>query len=99
MKYLSLQQAMLGMRVIMTDDGLILKSPAGSAHYDLKDVAIQYGVMLLSSLNIYALKISVNRNVATSVSAMAKSLLIGLMVLWPGEWGRSENLPKRLMMH
>ncbi|WP_431635423.1 hypothetical protein [Enterobacter ludwigii] len=36
MKYLSLQQAMLGMRVIMTDDGLILKSPAGSAHYDLK---------------------------------------------------------------
>ncbi|HAH9343253.1 TPA: hypothetical protein HIQ17_002825 [Escherichia coli] len=36
MKYLSLQQAMLGMRVTMTDDGLILKSPAGSAHYDLK---------------------------------------------------------------
>ncbi|EOC3627931.1 TPA: hypothetical protein OMT60_002889 [Enterobacter hormaechei] len=36
MKYLSLQQAMLGMRVVMTDDGLILKSPAGSAHYDLK---------------------------------------------------------------
>lgn len=36
MKYLSLQQAMLGMRVIMTDDGLILKSPAGSAHYDFK---------------------------------------------------------------
>lgn len=36
MKYLSLQQAMLGMRAIMTDDGLILKSPAGSAHYDLK---------------------------------------------------------------
>lgn len=36
MKYLSLQQAMLGMRVIMTDDGLILKSPAGCAHYDLK---------------------------------------------------------------
>lgn len=36
MKYLSLQQAMLGMRVIMTDNGLILKSPAGSAHYDLK---------------------------------------------------------------
>ncbi|EPR9373518.1 hypothetical protein [Enterobacter hormaechei] len=36
MKYLSLQQAMLGMRVIMTDDGLILKSPAGSAHYNLK---------------------------------------------------------------
>ncbi|MED5697754.1 hypothetical protein [Enterobacter ludwigii] len=36
MKYLSLQQAMLGMRVTMTDDGLVLKSPAGSAHYDLK---------------------------------------------------------------
>lgn len=36
MKYLSLQQVMLGMRVTMTDDGLILKSPAGSAHYDLK---------------------------------------------------------------
>lgn len=36
MKYLSLQQAMLGMRVTITDDGLILKSPAGSAHYDLK---------------------------------------------------------------
>lgn len=36
MKYLSLQQAMLGMRVTMTDDGFILKSPAGSAHYDLK---------------------------------------------------------------
>ncbi|MEK0262422.1 hypothetical protein [Enterobacter hormaechei] len=36
MKYLSLQQAMLGMRVTMNDDGLILKSPAGSAHYDLK---------------------------------------------------------------
>jgi len=36
MKYLSLQQAMLGMRVVMTDDGVILKSPAGSAHYDLK---------------------------------------------------------------
>ncbi|MBX8661751.1 hypothetical protein [Citrobacter freundii] len=36
MKYLSLQQAMLGMCVTMTDDGLILKSPAGSAHYDLK---------------------------------------------------------------
>lgn len=36
MKYLSLQQAMLGMRVTMTDDGVILKSPAGSAHYDLK---------------------------------------------------------------
>lgn len=36
MKYLSLQQAMLGMRVIMTDDGLLLKSPAGSAHYNLK---------------------------------------------------------------
>ncbi|EOE1866235.1 phage tail tip fiber protein [Enterobacter hormaechei] len=36
MKYLSLQQAMLGMRVIMTNDGLILKSPAGSAHYDPK---------------------------------------------------------------
>jgi len=36
MKYLSLQQAMLGMRVTMTDDGLILKRPAGSAHYDLK---------------------------------------------------------------
>lgn len=36
MKYLSLQQAMLGMRVTMTDNGLILKSPAGSAHYDLK---------------------------------------------------------------
>ncbi|WP_265096542.1 hypothetical protein [Citrobacter braakii] len=30
MKYLSLQQAMLGMRVTMTDDGLILKSPAGN---------------------------------------------------------------------
>lgn len=26
----------MGMRVIMTDDGLILKSPAGSAHFDLK---------------------------------------------------------------
>lgn len=36
MKNLSLQQAMLGMRVTMTDDGLILKSPAGCAHYDLK---------------------------------------------------------------
>lgn len=29
MKYLSLQQAMLGMRVTITDAGLILKSPAG----------------------------------------------------------------------
>lgn len=36
MKHLSLQQAMLGMRVIQTDTGTIIKSPAGSAEYDLK---------------------------------------------------------------
>lgn len=36
MKHLSLQQAMLGMRVIQTDTGTIIKSPAGSAVYDLK---------------------------------------------------------------
>jgi|GEM_PF-5657602 len=36
MKYLSLHQAMLGMRVIQIDTGTIIKSPAGSAEYDLK---------------------------------------------------------------
>lgn len=36
MKHLSLQQAMLGMRIIQTDHGMIIKSPAGSAEYDLK---------------------------------------------------------------
>lgn len=36
MKYLSLQQAMLGMRVVLTDAGLLLKSPAGSAEYNRK---------------------------------------------------------------
>jgi len=36
MKYLSLQQAMLGMRVVLTDTGMLIKSPAGSAEYDLK---------------------------------------------------------------
>lgn len=36
MKYLSPQQAMLGMRVVLTDNGMIIKSPAGSAEYNLK---------------------------------------------------------------
>lgn len=36
MKHLSLQQAMLGMRIVQTDHGMIIKSPAGSAEYDLK---------------------------------------------------------------
>lgn len=36
MKYLSLQQAMLGMRVVLTDTGVLLKSPAGSAEYNRK---------------------------------------------------------------
>lgn len=36
MKYLSLQQAMLGMRVVLTDMGVLLKSPAGSAEYNHK---------------------------------------------------------------
>jgi len=36
MKYLSPQQAMLGMRVVLTDSGMIIKSPAGSAEYNLK---------------------------------------------------------------
>lgn len=36
MKHLSLQQAMLGMRVVQTDTGTIIKSPAGSAEYNLK---------------------------------------------------------------
>ncbi|WP_313083638.1 hypothetical protein [Atlantibacter sp.] len=36
MKKLSLKQAMLGMRVVLTDNGTIIKSPAGSAEYDLK---------------------------------------------------------------
>lgn len=36
MKYLSPQQAMLGMRVVLTDYGMIIKSPAGSAEYNLK---------------------------------------------------------------
>ncbi|QFH71062.1 hypothetical protein FR762_15630 [Enterobacter sp. E76] len=36
MKYLSLQQAMLGMRIVQADHGMIIKSPAGSAEYDLK---------------------------------------------------------------
>jgi len=36
MKHLSLQQAMLGMRIVQTDNGMIIKSPAGSAEYDLK---------------------------------------------------------------
>ncbi|EAM5601785.1 hypothetical protein OBQ85_002807 [Salmonella enterica subsp. enterica serovar Uganda] len=36
MKYLSLQQAMLGMRIVQTDHGMIIKSPAGSTEYDLK---------------------------------------------------------------
>lgn len=36
MKYLSLQQAMLGMRVVLTDTGVLLKSPAGSAEYNHK---------------------------------------------------------------
>ncbi|WP_313048406.1 phage tail tip fiber protein [Atlantibacter subterraneus] len=36
MKYLSPQQAMLGMRIVQTDHGMIIKSPAGSAEYDLK---------------------------------------------------------------
>lgn len=36
MKYLSLQQAMLGMRVVLTDAGVLLKSPAGSAEYNHK---------------------------------------------------------------
>lgn len=36
MKYLSLKQAMLGMRIVQTDYGMIIKSPAGSAEYDLK---------------------------------------------------------------
>lgn len=36
MKYLSLQQAMLGMRVVMKDTGVLLKSPAGTAEYNRK---------------------------------------------------------------
>lgn len=36
MKHLSLQQAMLGMRIVQTDHGMIIKSPAGSAEYNLK---------------------------------------------------------------
>lgn len=36
MKYLSLEQAMLGMRVVLTDTGVLLKSPAGSAEYNHK---------------------------------------------------------------
>ncbi|MDL0009112.1 hypothetical protein NVR49_21250 [Enterobacter roggenkampii] len=36
MKYLSPQQAMLCMRVVLTDNGMIIKSPAGSAEYNLK---------------------------------------------------------------
>lgn len=36
MKYLSLQQAMLDMRIVQADHGMIIKSPAGSAEYDLK---------------------------------------------------------------
>ncbi|WP_314417742.1 hypothetical protein [Pseudescherichia vulneris] len=36
MKHLSLQQAMLGMRIVQTDKGMIIKSPAGSAEYNLK---------------------------------------------------------------
>lgn len=36
MKYLSPQQAMLGMRVVLTENGMIIKSPAGSAEYNLK---------------------------------------------------------------
>ncbi|MFG7475251.1 DUF1983 domain-containing protein, partial [Enterobacter hormaechei] len=36
MKHLSLQQAMLGLRIVQTDHGMIIKSPAGSAEYDLK---------------------------------------------------------------
>jgi len=36
MKYLSPQQAMLGMRVVLTDSGMIIKSPAGSAEDNLK---------------------------------------------------------------
>ncbi len=36
MKYLSLKQAMLGMRVVLTDTGVLLKSPAGSAEYNHK---------------------------------------------------------------
>lgn len=36
MKYLTLQQAMLGMRVVLTDNGMLIKSPAGSAEYDHK---------------------------------------------------------------
>jgi len=36
MKRLSLQQAMLGMRIVQTDGGMIIKSPAGSAEYDLR---------------------------------------------------------------
>lgn len=41
MKHLSLQQAMLGMRIVQTDHGMIIKSPAGSAEYDLKGRCIK----------------------------------------------------------
>ncbi|WP_449556845.1 hypothetical protein [Huaxiibacter chinensis] len=41
MKYLSLQQAMLGMRVVLTEAGVLLKSPAGSAEYSRKGRCIK----------------------------------------------------------
>lgn len=36
MKYLSLEQAMLGMRIELTNAGFTVKSPAGKADYDAK---------------------------------------------------------------